>query len=528
VLWKWINRVISNNSRKIFQNFIYDATYLSRYGIVVRNLWHDTMLANKVLHAELPMGLADIARIYTREPYWKDEGRDWKNMGDINAFWLYNCKDTLVTCEAAFAQRKDLLERGLLKTFENRVMQLCGPAAEMSWTGFPINASKRTELREKLDGEVASLESQLGTLTTPVMGKAINPRSPQQVKEYFKRKGYRLPVKGGKETSDITAILKLQQKYPEDASLQMLVNLSRKNKLISTYLKPEPYPDGRMRCSFYVSTTDTNRWSSGTDSFGMGFNGQTVSKKVKSMFEAPEGWTFVELDLRQADARVVAWESCDAKLLEFFRTGRDIHRYVASLPGMFNKPESEVVDNERQMGKKNGHASNYGVMGQTMSDSILKEMGLVVPSARCTAMIAAYMREFPGVLYRQKQIQTKLRQTKKLTTPLGRERYFYGRLDDTTFRAAYAWSPQSIVNDVICSFIRFANVERDPSKLRFVAQVHDSALMVVRNDYVETARQLAYAENDWNPTMPMPAGDLRIPVEAKAGQNWALMSELRA
>lgn len=527
-LWVWVSDVISGPSRKVFQNYLYDCSYFSKYGITVRNLWHDTMHAQKFLHPELPKGLDTIARLYTREPYWKDEGKDWKCVQDLNQFWLYNCKDVSLTLEAAYEQRRDLVLRGLESKFHDLVMEMAPHAAEMSWRGLPVDSAKREAVRLELDGEIAKLGGRLNEIAAPFLGgKEFNPRSHIQVKELLKRKGYRIPVKHGKETSDVTALLKLSQKYPNDEGLKILIELSEKNKRVSSYLKPSPYADGRHRYSLDIHGTEPGRWSCSKDPWGNGLNAQTIPSAVKKMYQAPPGWKVFEADLKQADARVVAWEAPEPKLIDFFRRGVDIHRYVAGRPELFNKAHAleTVTKDERQLGKKTGHAANYGMMGATLADSCLLEMGLFLSARRADQMLEGYHREFPGIRMRQQKIQMELRKCKKLVTPLGRERYFYGRLDDATFREAYAYTPPSTVVDIINKLIRHVAKNRNPEKCHAVNQVHDSGLWLIAEDYEEEMLQIVKAQSDWNPTLSLPGGDLVIPVEVKLGDNWGELKE---
>lgn len=532
MLWSKINEVLSGNSKKIFQNFIYDCTYLSKYGMVVSNLWHDSMLAQKFLHPELTMGLDTVARLYTREPYWKDEGKDWARIDNLDQFYYYNCKDTTITLEASFAQRKDLAKRNLIEAFEKRVMSLCGPAAEMCWRGLPVDLGRREAVRLAFDTDIADANNQLADLTRPFVGEAgLNSRSPKQVKEYLKKKKYRLPTKKNSkgqrsETSDVTALLKLQQSYPTDQSLALLILLSEKNKSVSSYLKPMPYADGRMRYRIGVSTTDSGRWTAGLDPWDNGFNPQTIPSQFKSMFVAPEGWKFLEVDLEQADSRFVAWDAPEPTLIKFYTEGTDIHKFVASRPELFNKPIGEISKDERQLGKKVGHASNYGMRGARLSEICLLEMGISLNSTRADQMLQGYHRVFPGIGFWQKRIESEIRKSKRLGTPLGRERVFYDRLGDNLFRTAYAYRPQSTVCDVINSLIVWADHERDPKQLHHILQVHDSYICLVRDEYIEDAKKIIFNTEAWNPKMSLPGGILQIPIKAKIGADWGNMKEI--
>lgn len=529
-IWTWIHDVLRGPSKKVFQNFIYDASYFSKYGIAVKNLWHDTMLAQKFLHPELPMGLDTIARIYTREPYWKDEGKDWKRAdggsGDLNDFWIYNCKDTTVTLEAAFAQRRDLDSRKLTTPFTELVMSLASPAAEMCWRGLPVDLDLRSEVTQSVTASLATLGAELNTLAQPVIGTPLNSKSPKQVKEFFKKKGYRLPVKAGKESSDATALLKLQVKYPHDRTLPILLQLSEKNKLLSSYLKPLPYPDGRFRFSLNLHGAETGRWSCRKDPWDNGINAQTISSELKKMFRAPPGWLFFEVDLRQADSRFVAWDAPEPTLIKYYSENLDIHRFVASRPELFNKALDAVTKDERQLGKKVGHASNYGMRGNRLSEICLLEMDLVLSATRADQMLEGYHRVFPGIRMWQQRIAAEVRRTKKLTTPLGRERYFYDRLGDDLYRVAYAYRPQSTVIDVINKLIVHAAKHRNPELCHFALQAHDAAIFLVHESYLGEIKAICAAENDWNPELALAGGLLRIPIEAKVGEVWGNAKEL--
>ncbi len=531
-IWSAIAALLGSQIPKIFQNYIYDCTYFSKYGIVVRGLWHDTMHANKFLHPELKCGLDTVARLYTREPYWKGEGKDWKNPtpvgSDPHKFWIYNCKDCAVTYEAALGQQADLVSRGLADRFYNFVMPLARPVSEMCWRGLPVDLPKREVITRDLTAKVENLNVQLGELAVPVLGKAINARSPKQLKEFFRAKKFKIPTKKGQESTDVTSLLKMQLKHPTDPVFPVLLQLSEFNKALSSYLKPAPYPDGRHRYSLDLTGTDTLRFSCRKDPWDNGLNAQTIPGDFKPMFVAPPGWLFAECDLKQADARVVAWAAPEPTLISFFQSGRDIHRFVASQPGLFNKPESEITDLERQLGKKSGHAGNYGVRGNTYSESCLREMNLIISPQRSQDMIDSYYRTFPGIPMWHKRIQQEIRSTKKLTTPTGWERYFYDRLGDDLFRQAYAFVPQHTVAWVINRLMTHMCKERHPEKLHLLVQVHDSLVMLIREDYLTEAVGLIFAEHAWNPKMSLAGGILQIPVGLKVGPTWKDMKEIHA
>lgn len=525
-LWSATGHVLAGPSGKVFQNYIYDTSYFSRYGLVVNNLWMDTMLAQKFLYPELAADLGTLARIWIREPYWKDEGRKWRPEDGIESYYRYNVKDAAATLEIAHAMARELANRGKTEIFQQLVQQLAGPSSEMCWHGLPVSEAERQRLLGEYTEKSTTLTTDVNVVAEPLLGKPLNPRSPAQVKAYLSARRYRIPVKKGKETSDVTALLKLQIRHPGDPVLPLLIQLSEVNKAISSYLKIEPESDGRIRFSQNLHGAMTGRWSCSKTPWDRGFNAQTLPSEFKSMVVAPDGWEFLELDLKQADARFVAWDAAAPTLMKFLSEGQDIHRFVAAMPELFNKPMDQITKMERQLGKKTGHAANYGMRGATHSEACLREMGLVLSVDRADQMLEGYHRFEPAIRVWHARLREEMKRTKRLTTPLGREWHIFGRLEDDTFRQGYAYRPQSTVVDVINRLIMHTHRHRNPEHHIHINQVHDSYIMLSRQTYRDEILAILRAQSDWNPRLSLAGGELQIPIELKVGPTLATMEEL--
>lgn len=74
----------------------------------------DTLIRQHVLFPELPKSLQFMTRQYTRQPYYKDEGKQW-NMKDMKKLKRYNCLDVCVTMEVYLAQDREFNERPHLR-----------------------------------------------------------------------------------------------------------------------------------------------------------------------------------------------------------------------------------------------------------------------------------------------------------------------------------------------------------------------------------------------------------------------------
>lgn len=69
--WDMVERVLSSDIPKIFQNGLYDIQYLLRAGIRLRNCKEDTMILHHAMYPELQKSLGFMGSIYTNEASWK-------------------------------------------------------------------------------------------------------------------------------------------------------------------------------------------------------------------------------------------------------------------------------------------------------------------------------------------------------------------------------------------------------------------------------------------------------------------------
>lgn len=523
-LWSCIADLCESGIPKVMQNGIYERTYLSRYGIHVREFRHDTMCAQKFLWPELEKGLDNVGRIYTMEPYWKDDGRvaseegkqkDWGDIRDWNAHFTYNCRDTSNTLLACLAQRSDLERRGLLSLYDNYLARLFDCVAEMGTHGLPLNTETQQRLIAEYEAKSVGLVGRLS--------QEINPRSPKAKAALLKAKGYTLPTKRatGKESTDELSLKRLRLKHPDDKDLQTLLEISEVEKALSSYLRVSTLPDRRVRFMLDCHGTETGRFSCTKDPWGGGFNAQTLTGYVKQMFEWPVDADrfFVEIDLSQAESRFVAYDSCEETLLGMLERKEDIHRYVAA--EIYGIPMAEVTHAQRQLGKKSGHGANYSMGVATFQDSCLKEMDLVLDRKMASNVLESYHRLFPGIRRWHTRIRSEVYAKRRLENPLGRVRYFYGRCDDNTYREAYAYRPQSSVPEYVNHLMLHLVDMRTEGTIDMWLhmQCHDSILLSCSAANVDKIAAFAHKLEKWQPKMVLPAGLLRIPVDIKWGRN---------
>ena len=322
-----------------------------------------------------------------------------------------------------------------------------------------------------------------------------------------------------RETTDEEALRGLAQKY-KSPIFDLILKIRHNRKLLGTYLSDKGGADGRIRCSYIIGGTETGRLSSRESVFGSGTNLQNIPKGVcRRMFIADEGKVFVQADLSQAEARVVAYLAEEERLIDLFGRGVDIYKYVASW--VFNKPIEEITtggkESDREKAKHLIHASNYGIGPRTFAHVAgIKE-------AEAKVLLQKYFDTFPKIKAWQLRTQSTLGRTKTVRTPMGRKRTFFGRWGDQLFREAYAFIPQSTVADVLnLAMIRFNKILPDVEIMlqihdAFVIQVSESAL---RSDWVNALMEAFDIE------IVIGGRKLKIPVDIKVGPNWEDMTKL--
>lgn len=530
-LWEEACALLESDQKKILQNAMYEKQVFAQYGIALTGVWHDTMVGQKFLWPEFKAGLGNVGRFYTRRSYWKDDGKvsseeegkkDWGNIRDWRRHFLYNCRDTAGTYEACFGQRRDLQDRGSAELFDNYIMRLFGPAAEMCLRGFPVDECRREGVEREL---VAEIEEVTGEFP-----KGFNPASPKQKLAFLKEKGYQIPkAKNNKgkyqESTNELSLKKLKLKYPEDQDLDKLIRFSKLNKALGSYVRVGYHWDKRLRFSLNIFGTETGRWSSKKDFSGRGFNAQTVNKKYARFLVAPPGHTWLEIDLQKAESFFVAYDSCEETLIKMLSNGEDIHKYVAA--EIYQKPQSEVTKAERQLGKKSGHGANYSMGPVTFQETCLKEEDLYLTRAEAKNALEAYHRAFPGIRRWQQEIEIEVRRKRYLRNPLGLERYFYGRMNNQLLREALAYKPQSTIPAVMNHLMLHLWDLRTEGAVDFTMhlQKHDSLLLAVRPDNLEKIVTFARDYEKWHPEVILPAGKLTIPVSCETGENLGELKE---
>jgi DNA polymerase len=135
----------------------------------------------------------------------------------------------------------------------------------------------------------------------------------------------------------------------------------------------------------------TGRWG-GDDKVNM----QNLPRKspLKKAVKAPEGYTFIDCDSSQIEARMLAWLAGQDDLVEAFDAGEDVYKIMAS--SIYNVPMEEVTDAQRFVGKTTILGAGYG-MGGKKFQAQLKNFGVELPLEECMYIITVYRQTYPKI-----------------------------------------------------------------------------------------------------------------------------------
>ena len=514
---KEIKRLFANPCPKfIAQNAQFDLIYLAdKWSVDVDklNLWMDTMVCFHCVYPELKKGLGFLCSIYTNRPYYKD----MPGTGGPEVLWQYNCLDTVVTYECAMEIRKEADELGTINFYQNNSHRLIKPLIQMQRRGIKIDLQKRTQI----EGSLSRDEMEFCRRLEKAVGHPLNPSSPKQMKEFLYDE-LKLPPQVDEHTVNLTAdeeaLETLFKKY-DNPIFKLIQDIRYVRKLLSTYIRAELDPDGRMRCSYVITGTETGRLSSRESVYGRGTNLQNIPRGdiVRSIFIPDPGRVFINVDLSQAEARAVAYLAREERLQNLFSDPKqDIHKRNAAM--VFNKRVEEVTPEERQLAKTLVHAANYGIGPRKFA----KHIGRNEKDAR--DLLNQYYALYPSIKRWHMEVEASIRRSRTLRTPLGRARMFFGRWKPDLIREAIAYVPQSLVSDIINIGIVRA-FPALPPQWEILLQVHDAVLMQVPETTADE-QVIRFVKHYFEVPVEIENKTMVIPVDIKKGKSWAKLEKI--
>ena len=513
----------SDAHAKVGQNLKYDAHVLANQGITLRGIAHDTLLQSYVLESDKPHDMDSLAKRHlglTTIPYTDVCGKGAKQIGfdevAIDRATEYAAEDADVTLrlhQHLWPQLEATPQLAAL--YRDIELPVLSVLQQMERTGVLIDPFLLSQHSEELGRRLHALEGEAHTLA----GQPFNLGSPKQLGEIlFGKLG--LPVvkktATGQPSTDEEVLEKLAEDYPLP---KLLLEHRSLSKLKSTYADKLPRMvnphTGRVHTSFSQATAVTGRLSSSEPNLQNIPIRTPEGRRIRAAFIAPRDHLIVSADYSQIELRIMAHLSDDARLLEAFAKGEDVHRATAG--EVFGVTPAEVTSEQRRYAK----VINFGLIYGMSAHGLAKNLG--IERAAAQTWIDRYFARYPGVAEYMERTRNEARDKGFVETVFGRRLYLpdirasqAGRRQGAE-RAAINAPMQGTAADLIKKAMIATRdwLVASGLKSRLVLQVHDELVLEVPKAELDTIREEL-------PRLMGGVAELKVPllVEVGAGDNW--------
>ncbi len=416
---------------------------------------------------------------------------------------------------AAVAELTDVLgaaldDRGARHLLDDVELPLVSVLAEMERTGIAADVERLADLERDFAAAVTDAASE----AYAVIGRDVNLGSPKQLQEIlFDQLG--MPktkkIKTG-YTTDAAALTELFERtqHPFLAHLLAHRDASRLRQTVEGLLRSVA-TDGRIHTTYLQTIAATGRISSTEPNLQNIPIRTEAGRRIREAFVVGQGFeTLLTADYSQIEMRIMAHLSGDAGLIEAFRSGEDLHSYVASR--VFGVATDAVTPAMRSKIK----AMSYGLAYGLSSFGLSKQLSISVGEA--SELMDDYFARFGGVRTYLAGVVDEARRTGYTATILGRRRYLPDLTSDNRQRrdmaermALNAPIQGSAADLIKVAMLGVARGLRDGGlRSRMLLQVHDELVLEVapgERDAVETLVRSEMAS----------AGDLAVPLDVSVG-----------
>ncbi len=366
--------------------------------------------------------------------------------------------------------------------------------ARMEHTGVAIDVAKLEALFERLSAEV----TQVAKAAYDIIGHEINLASPKQLQTVlFDELGMvgTKSVKTGFSTN-AAALNELfeQTGHPFLEKLLEHREVTKIRQIVEIVLKAVG-ADGRIHTNYVQTGTSTGRLSSEAPNLQNIPIKSERGREIRDAFIVGEGYeTLLTADYSQIEMRIMAHLSEDEGIIEAFKTGEDLHRFVgARIYGV--KPEE--VDSAMRSKVK---AMSYGLVYGLSEYGLAKQ--LRIPNGEAKQLMADYFARFGGVKRYLATVVDEAKTVGYTVTTYGRRRPFDDlnskifQLRENARRAALNAPIQGTAADIMKLAMTKIDARMIENKLksRMLLQVHDELVFEVASGELESLKELVIAE----------------------------------
>ncbi|MEI6073700.1 MAG: DNA polymerase [Verrucomicrobiae bacterium] len=389
-----------------------------------------------------------------------------------------------------------------LDTVKALEMELCPVVVAMEAAGIAMDKPRLQAIRDSSRGATKAKSDELRVLLN---SPSLNPGSPDQLKAALSRAGIELAntneetLKASDDGTIIPVILALRGAEKAAQQAESLIDCIE--------------GDGRIHGRFEPTGTDTGRFSSKSP------NLQNIGRgELRECFLAPAGSRLVVADYSQIELRAAAAIAGEAKMIEAYKRGDDLHKLTAAT--VLGKPIEEVTKEDRQISKSCNFGLLYGQSARGLVRYAASSYGVAISEDEANEIRRAFFRTYGALRqWHGESHNTAERGVGEVRTVLGRRRLIPKDADAWQRFTALVNTPVQggCADGMKRAIVLIAS--RLPVGARLISTVHDEVIVESPEADAEAVCSIV------RQSMIEAMGDLfpQVPIEVEAGicERWS-------
>ena len=406
---------------------------------------------------------------------------------------------------------EQMVARDALGLFTDLEMPVAATLTVMENAGIAVDDAVLQTRQTELDARVTHAAE--GAYAAA--GRELNLSSPKQLQavlfDELKMPKTRKTKTGYTTDADALAGLYAKTSHP---FLEHLLEHRDAIKLRQTVegLRKAIQPDGRIHTTFQQTIAATGRLSSTDPNLQNIPARHEEGMRIREAFTVGEGYEcLMTADYSQIEMRIMAHLSVDQALIDAFRSGEDLHRYVAAL--VHGIGVEDVTAQQRSHVK----AMSYGLAYGLSTFGLARQLG--IDNAEAADLRNAYFARFGKVHDYLESVVEQARRDGYTETMFGRRRYLPDLTSDNRQRREMA--ERAALNAPIqgsaADIVKKAMIDVDSAlreqalTSRILLQIHDELLIEVAPGEAEAVESLLKEQMGG-------AAELSVPLDVAVGR----------
>jgi DNA polymerase-1 len=424
----------------------------------------------------------------------------------------------------------EIEKRELKKVYAGIELPLIPVIDGMHTQGIQIDTKYLKALGVEYHKELEKLQKEIWKQA----GEEFNVNSPRQLGVVlFEKMGlkakYMKKTAGGAQSTRESELEKLRELHPIISSI---LHYRELQKLLSTYIDNLPNlieEDGKLHTTFIQTGSTTGRMSSQNPNLQNIPIKTELGRRIRKAFVASPGSKLVEFDYSQIELRIAAFISGDEKLVDIFKSGRDVHTEVAAQ--VFKVP-AEKVDKEM---RRKAKVINFGILYGMGVNALRANLGKGTTREEAQKFYNDYFAAFTTLAAYLDKIKAQTARTGFTETHFGRRRYFEGiksrmphiraQAERMAINAPIQGTGADLIKLAMINVSNFLKEKNLNTKVYPLLQVHDSLIYEVKNEFIDGV--LEDVQRIMESVLPLKeTKNVPIVVHKAVGENWGEMKDL--